>query len=256
MAYDHLITNDKAPVQEAGAMKAEAAILYLTASDEFDQDGEAQDMGDDSTKLSIPIKFRYGIMDGLEAFGIVAFEKWDFGDFGESGIGDIWLGAKYSIMPEGLLTIRGALDIPTGDDENGLGYMGGFGIDVAAMTQKQMDAIGLDGQVGIRWNGEGPEEAMIPKYAPGIGFYLDGEGSYAISDMLKLQLGLELMFIGDGQVDGEDADDSGQNWIELNLGGCYALADNMGLKGDILYNITGKNTEKNMGVLISFMYGF
>jgi len=252
MAYDHLITNDKAPVQEAGAMKAEAGIAYLTASDWLDKDGETQSLAEDATGFYVPLKFRYGIMDGLEAFGVIAVESWDDGFDSESGIGDLFIGVKYGLMEEGLLTLRGALDIPVGDDEKGLGETGGFGIDIAAMTQKQMDAIGLDGQVGIRYNVEDSDS----KWQPGLGIYLDGEGSYALSETLALQLGLELMFIGDGKFDGTDQDDSGISWIELNLGGCYALADNMGLKGDILYNITGKNTEKHMGVLIAFMYGF
>jgi len=253
MAYDHLITNDTAKVQEAGSMKAEAQLLYWTASEEFDQDGESYDMGDDSTKLAVPVKFRYGVMDGLEAFGVLGLlEKWDFGDDGESGIGDLWLGAKYAVLDEDQLTIRGALDIPLGDDEKGLGYPGGFGIDVAAMSCRDFDIVAVDCQAGLRWNAEDGDT----KVQPGIAFYLDGEGAYTISDVLKAQAGLELMFEGDQKVDGNDVKDSGRNWIELNLGATYALGDNMGLKGDFIINLAGKNTEKNMGVLLRYCYGF
>ncbi len=251
-AYDHLITNDKAPVQEAGTMKGEAAIGFLTASEAFDADSEAGDLGDDATALYIPLKFRYGLMDGLEVFGVLPFEKWDMGDAGESGIGDLFVGVKYGLMPEGMLTLRGALDIPLGDDEKGLGETGGFGIDVAAMTQKEMDLITLDGQVGLRYNVEDSDT----KIQPGLGIYVDGEAAYALSDMFDVQGGLEIVFVGDSKWDGNDIDDSGMNWIELNLGGCYKMDDNIGIKGDILYTLMGKNTNKNMGVLISLMYGF
>jgi len=64
------------------------------------------------------------------------------------------------------------------------------------------------------------------------------------------------MFEGDQKVDGNDVKDSGRNWIELNLGATYALGDNMGLKGDFIINLAGKNTEKNMGVLLRYCYGF
>jgi len=254
MAYDHLITNDTAAIKETGKMTAGASLLFLTAKNAWDADGEKadEDWDDSATKLYIPLLFRYGIMDKLEAFAILPYEKWDQGDFGESGIGDLWLGAKYGLMPEGKLTLRGALDIPLGDDEKGLGQAGGFGIDIAAMTTKQIDKIGLDGQVGIRYNAEDSDT----KIQPGLGIYLDGEGSYDITEAIAAQLGLELMFVGDGKLDGEDWKDSGSNLIELNIGGMYKLAENMGLKGDILYTITGKNTNCNMGVLIKYCYSF
>jgi len=252
MAFDQLITNDTAAVQEAETMKAEVTVVYTTASDAFDKDGESGELGDDYTSMMIPVKFRYGVMENLEAFGVLGLvEQWDSGAADDTGIGDLWLGAKYSVMPDGMFTVRGALDIPLGDDEKGLGNAGGFGIDIAAMTTKQMDAIGLNGQAGIRYNVEDGDT----KIQPGFGFYLDGEGSYAITDVFKAQLGLELMFAGDSKFDGDDVADSAMNWIELNVGGCYALGESMGLKGDFIYDIAGANTNQNMGVVISFFYG-
>jgi len=252
MAYDHLITDDTAVVTEVGSMQAGAKILYLTAGDWWDKDGETQEMPDDYTTLSIPLLFRYGVIENLEAFAILPFEKWDMGDDGESGIGDLWLGAKYGLMPDGLLTLRGSLDIPLGDDEKGLGYQGGFGIDIGALTQKELDAICLNGQVGICYNVEDSDT----KWKPGLGIYLDGEASYALSDVLKAQIGLELIFVGKGEDDGTEDPDSDMNWIELNVGGAYMLNETMGLKGDILYDISGTNALANMGVLIGFCYGF
>lgn len=252
-AYDNLITNDTSAVQGAATMKAEAAVVYTSASKCFDKDSESVDYADDMTGLQIPIKFRYGVMDKLEAFGVLGvLNKWDQGDFGESGVGDLWLGAKYSVMPEGLFTVRGAVLIPLGDDEKGLGNAGGFGIDVAAMTAKQMDAIGLNGQVGVRYAAEDSDT----KIQPGFGIYIDGEGSYAISEALKAQLGIEVMTTGDSKVDGNDAKDTGTMSIELNVGGAYTLAENMALKADVLYNLAGTNTDQYFGVLVAFQYGF
>jgi len=247
-AYDHLITNDTAVIGEAGSMKAEAAVLYTSAS-EGDAGGNDVDYDDNATRLFIPLKFRYVVMDNLEAFGVLPFEKWDMGDFGESGIGDLWVGVKYGL---GSMTLRGALDIPLGDDEKGLGQAGGFGIDVAAMTQKQLGSIKLDGQLGVRYNVEDSDTKM----QPGFGVYVDAEGSYAFSEVVSGQLGLEVLYAGKSKWDGNDIDDSDMNSIELNVGGKYMLAENMGLKGDILYNLAGKNSDRYFGVLISFCYGF
>jgi len=253
-AYDHLITNETSSVKEQGTLQAEASILYTSASKAFDMDGESGDLADDATNLFVPLKIRWGcrLVPNLEFLVILPFEKWDMGDAGESGLGDIWFAGKYAIMPEGLLTLRGALDIPTGDDEKGLGGAGGFGIDVAAMTQKELGEATLDGQVGVRYNVEDSDT----KWQPGLGVYLDGEGSYELTEAWAAQLGLELMFIGDGKADGNDAKDSGVNWIELNVGAKYKLGENMGLKGDVLYNVAGKNSNQYFGVLVRFCYGF
>lgn len=253
-AYDNLITNDTSKVLDQGAMEPEASILYTTASKAFDKDGESVDYGDDSaTSLLIPLKFRWGctLVPKLEITAILPIETWDMGDAGESGIGDLWIAGKYALMPEGLLSVRGALDVPLGDDEKGLGEDGGFGIDVAAMTQKQLSMIKVDGQAGIRYNVEDSDT----KWQPGLGIYLAGEGSYELSEALAAQAGLELMFVGEGKYDGNDAPDTGASVIQLNVGAKYALNEKMCLKGDILYNLAGKNSDQYFGVLVRFVYG-
>ena len=279
MAYDDLITDDTAVVKEAGSISARAGLLYLTAGDNFNEKGKKEPIKDDKgkdtnvTHLRIPLKVRYSVIDKLEAFAILPIVSKDVLDWGtgkinsESGIGDIWLGAKYSILEENLLTIRGALDIPTADEDKGLGEGDGFGIDIGALTQKEFEAIKLNGQVGLRYSGE--EGDTDYKWKPGIGIYLDGEASYSFTDVLSAQLGLELMFIGEGET-GLDAaslaalgmtkddieKDSNINWIELNIGAHYSLADNMCIKGDIIFDISGTNTTADMGILIGFNYGF
>jgi len=252
-AYDHLITNDTAKIMDQGAIKAEASVLYTTASKAFDADGESVDLPDDATRLMIPLKVRWGckLVPGLELTAILPFEKWDMGDAGESGIGDLWIAGKYGLMPEGVLTLRGAVDVPLGDDEKGLGQTGGFGIDVAAMTQKQLSMIKVDGQVGLRYNVEDGDT----KIQPGLGIYLDGEGSYALSEVLSLQAGVELMFVGDSKWDGNDVADSAANQIEINVGAMYSLNEKMCIKGDVLYNVAGKLTDQYFGILVRLAYG-
>jgi len=152
MAYDDLITDDTSAVKEVKAMTGKASLLFQTAGDVYDADGEKQELADDTTHIRVPLKFSYVIIDKLEGFAILPIVSLDAGGDSNSGIGDIWLGAKYAVMPDGVFTVRGALDLPVGDDDKGLGNAGGFGIDIAAMTTKQMDAIGLNGQLGIRYN--------------------------------------------------------------------------------------------------------
>ena len=253
MAYDDLITDDTSAVKEAKAMTGKASILFQTAGKGFDNEGEdTPDYADDTTHIRVPLKFSYVVMDNLEAFAILPIVSLDAGGDSNSGIGDIWLGAKYAVMPEGMLTVRGALDLPVGDDDKFLGNAGGFGIDVAAMTAKQIDAIGLNGQLGLRYNVEDGDT----KWQPGIGIYVDVEGSYKFTDMLAGQLGLEYTNVGDGKADGTDVDKSGIDYLDLNIGACYMVSDTIGVKGDILYTLMGTNYNAFFGVLIGLNYNF
>jgi hypothetical protein len=250
MAYDDLITNDTAAVKAPGGLCGSVSLLYTTASKCWDADSKSQDLADDATQLRIPIRVNYGVMDKLTVFGILPYAKWDMGDNGESGVGDIWLGAKYAVMPNGCFTVRGALDLPTGDDKKGLGNAGGFGVDVGAMSMYKMEQINLNGQVGLRYNAEDGDT----KYKPGIGIYFDVEGSYSFTEMVDGLAGIEFMTAGDGQVNGKDAKNSGGNYVDLNVGASYKLGEKMGLRGDIIYTIAGKNVNQNMGVLLKFGY--
>jgi len=173
----------------------------------------------------------------------------------EAGIGDMWVGAKYAVMPEGMLTVRGALDLPLGDDEKFLGNKGGFGIDVAAMTAKQVEKIGMNAQVGLRWAAEDGDT----KIAPGIGIYFAAEGDYAFSEAFKGIVGIEFMTVGKGKLDGEESLLGADlvpavNYLDLNVGACYKLGDKMGLRGDVMYTLAGKNTDKNLGILLRLGY--
>jgi hypothetical protein len=195
-------------------------------------------------------------MENLEVFGIlpiVSISK-ELNGEDKSGIGDIWLGAKYAVMPEGALTIRGALDLPTGSDKDGLGNEGGFGIDVAALTAKKMDKFGIDGQVGVRWNAEGPKDAG--KITPGIGVYVNVEGSYAIMDKLDGFLGIEYAMAGDQKADGTKVDKSSMAVCNLNVGAKYMCMEKCGLRGDVFFPVTAKNTwTGDAGIIISLVIG-
>ncbi len=260
LAYDDLITDDTSAVGEQGEMCARAGLLYLTAGDVFDKDGDKQPLKDtqgksvDATQLRIPLKFRYGILEGLEAFAILPIVSVDNGTDSESGIGDIWLGAKWKCLLMEQITIRAALNLPTADEEKGLGNYDGFGIDIGAMSQCEISSIAMNGQLGLRYSGEEGDTAF--EWKPGLGFYIDGEATYGITDALKAQLGLELGFVGEGESAGTEISDSNVNWIDLNLGAAYKIADNMSLRGDVLIGLTGTNYNANMGVLIGFGYGF
>jgi hypothetical protein len=246
MAYDELYTDDTAVVKAAGGLSGSIGLPFATASKGWDGDGESGDLPDDVTGLSLPLRVDYGVMEKLTVFGVLpVFNKWDAGDNGESGFGDIWVGAKYAVIPA--LTLRGALDLPTGDDDKGLGNPGGFGIDAAAMSTYQMDKIGLNGQVGLRWNGENDN------YAPGLGIYLDAEGVYSFSTAFDGKVGIEFMSIGDGQFNDNDVTDA-SNYLDLKVGGVYKFAEKMNLGADLFYTLAGKRSTQDLTVMVKLGY--
>ena len=252
-AWDDLIRcTSHAKIGDPGDMSAAAALRFSTAGDMYDADSEKQSLADDVTGIRIPLIGTYNVIENLQAFAILPIVSNDDGTDSESGIGDLWVGAKYSVMPEGLLTVRGALDIPTGDDEKGLGNAGGFGIDIAALTEKQMDAIGLSGQLGIRYNAEDGDT----KWKPGLGIYLNGAASYAVTEQIPVWAGLTYFNQGDGEFDGNEVSDSTVNWLELNVGGGVKLNDAMMLGADLDYTLVGTNTDAELGVGVFFSYHF
>lgn len=248
MAYDGLYSDDTAAVKAVGGLCGTVGVGYSTASKAWNKDGDSGDYADDLTGLTVPLRVNYGVMEKLTVFGIVSFDKWDQGDNGESGIGDIWLGAKYAVIPA--LTLRGALDIPTGDDEKGLGNPGGFGIDVAAMSSQKVDKITMNGQVGVRYNAEDGDT----KWQPGFGIYLDAEGVYSFTEAIDGKIGIEFMSVGDGKNDGNDAKDTASNYLDLKVGGAYKLNEKMNLGANVYYALAGTNTPQDLSIMVKLGY--
>jgi hypothetical protein len=249
MAYDDLYTDDTAAVKAVGGLCGSVGLPFATASKAWNTDGDSGDLADNVTGLSVPVRVNYGVMEKLTVFGIVpVFNKWDMGDAGESGFGDIWVGAKYSVMP--VLTLRGALDLPTGDDKKGLGNDGGFGFDVAAMSSQQVDKIGLNGQVGVRYNVEDGDT----KIQPGVGIYLDAEGVYSFTQAIDGKIGVEFMSVADGKYDGNDVKDSGGNYLDLKVGGAYKLNEKMSLGANLFYTLAGTNTTQDLTIMVKVGY--
>jgi len=249
MAYDGLVTDDKAVIRAEGYVSARATFVYLNASDVYDIDGKKQSLDNDATQYRIPIVGRYGIIQDLEVFAIVPFVSTDDGNTTEAGIGDVWLGAKYSVLSENLLTLRAALDVPAGDDKKGLGNPGGFGVDFGVLSQKILGKVMLDGQVGVRWNGEDSDT----KWTPGPGIYVDGEAAYNFTEVFRAQVGLEYFNFGDGELNGKSASDTMSDWLDINVGARYRFTESKAVRADLISSLTGTNTNVNMGVMISFV---
>ena len=244
-AGDDLVAIDRhAKVNAKGSKMAALGIRYNTAGDEFDKDSEKKDLDDNSTGIRVPVWARHVIRENLEAFVILPVVSLDDGTNSDTGIGDIWLGAKYAVMPDGCLTVRGSLDIPTGDDKKDIGNPGGFGIDIAALTEKRIGKIGLFGQFGLRYNGEDSDT----KWNPGLGLYAQGRVGYDVTELFPAWISLTYFSQGDAEVNGTKQSDSKENWLELSVGGAYKVTKDIWIAVPVQYMLTGTNTNADLAV--------
>jgi len=246
-AWDDLITYTQGSVVgDPGNFYAGAMLRYSTAGDMYDADGESQELADDATGIRVPIFGSYNVMENLQAFALVPIVSMDDGTDSESGIGDVWIGGKYAVLGEGLLAIRGALDIPTGDDEKGLGNAGGFGIDVAALSRRKLnDQFSVTGAVGLRWNGEDSDT----EWAPGIAFHVRGDINYRATEKVNLFANLVYFNQGDGEAGGTEITDSGVNWLDIHVGGSYHITEVCYAGLAIGFTPAGTNTNSDLGIV-------
>ena len=253
MSWDTLISNDQSYIKEPGDVSIDGTVMWRTASQSYDSSSNAKDMSDDMTYMSIPLKGNYGINEFVQTFALVQITSNNDGIDNEIGLGDLWIGAKWAVKPDGLFTIRGALDIPIGDDKKNLGNPGGFGLDAGFMTGIQnIRSINLNGQFGLRYNAEDPDT----NFEPGICVYLDGNASYDLTEKFNGNIGLEFMNWAEGKVNNQTAKSSEINWLEVSIGTGYKFNNTISLFADLTYDIMGKHTPVSTGIILGFVYGY
>ena len=252
MAWDELITNDTAKLVESGRVFIDGKLMYRTASKFYDGDSKSQDLAENMSYMSIPLRGKYSISDEVQTFAIIQVTSADDGVDSNTGIGDIWLGAKWAVRPDGLITIRGALDLPTGDDNKNLGKTGGFGLDAGFLTGIQNGPIDLNGQFGLRYNAKSSDTDI----EPGVCVYLDGRAGYNFTEQISGKIGLEFMSWGESKVNGTTSKNSEVNWLEVSIGPRYKFNETIALFLDATYDILGKNTPLSTGAIIGFVYGY
>jgi hypothetical protein len=245
-AYDDLVTGDTAAMDSRGKVMGSIGLVYFTAGKTFDSDGKSGDLAKDASQFRIPLRVSYGLRDRLTLFAILPYASLDNGLKTTSGAGDIWLGAKFSLLPQNALTLRGALDLAADSDKaSGPGNPGGPGADFALMTMRPLGTLEFRAQAGLRLNGEDEDT-----FAPGTGFYLDAQGAYPLTETVRGVAGVQFKSIGDGTVDGAKMK-TGNHALDLTLGGEFRIGGNTVLSGNLLYTLAGKNTPRNFGVIFA-----
>lgn len=257
LSWDALITNDTSWIKKndptyLGSITINGQMMWRTANKFYNADSKAKDLADDMTLFSFPLRGSYSVNDFVQTFAIIQFLSVDDGVNNDAGMGDLWLGAKWAVRPDGLFTIRGALGLPTGYDKKGLGDRGGYGLDAGFMTGIINGPIKLNGQFGLRYNAESTDTNILP----GICVYVDGKAGYHFNDKFNGNVGLEFMNWDDSKTNDIKDPNSQINWLEASLGIGYKWNETIGLFLDGTYDIFGKNTPLSTGFIFGFSYGY
>jgi hypothetical protein len=267
--YDGLVTYDHGglPVTP-NALHFNVGAGYLMASEYFDEDGNAEDLGGDISVIGVPIDVGYAFNENLLVdLTLQILSTSITPDAGDSvsaaGLGDVWVKGRY-IAPVDSFNLGGRLgvkipvgavdytseDPPLGDDQ--------MDIDVAAVGSLYPDeGFAFNGQIGFRYRMPADIE-LIPGFptvevTPGTMIYLDLAPGYTMgADNFQVYVPIGYFMTTDWKVDGETAENSAENGLFVGVAPKYGIdANNMlGLK--FLYPIMGTNTLNP--ILIGFTY--
>ena len=257
MAYDDLVSPANPYIEtNLGPVTLDFNCVYLSAAGRYDSKGKKQSLTKNVTDLRIPVLLRARITNTFETFALLPVVSMKMNGKTEKGIGDIWLGAKYTLLPEGRLSLRGAVNLANGDDGKGLGNTGGFGIDVGAIGDIWLidRKLAARAQAGLRWLGKDSDTNI----QPGMGVYLTGGLGYMATPQTWIHGGIEFMNDGDQKFKGANVKDSGANNLDLSIGVGRNLAEKAGLGIDasFIYTVLGENALSHIGMQISGGYRF
>jgi hypothetical protein len=262
--YDGLITYDHGgmPVVPE-ALHFNVGAGYWMASERFDVDGEAQDLGGDIKLIAAPIDIGYAINDRilvdltLQILNITTTP--DIGDEASAmGLGDVWIKGRYIAPLDNDLYMGGRLGvkIPVGkvdveDDDPELGD-DQMDIDLGLVAGLYpAEGFAMNGQVGFRYRMDAtvahPLTGEDVDFTPGMLIYLDVEPGYTMGPdnfQVYVPIGYEMTMAN--KVDGEEATDSETSGLYVGVAPKYGIDANNLLGVKFLYPIMGKNVKKSM----------
>lgn len=286
-AYDFLYTGDTAMTHDAGSFGVGGNFLYMMADSYYDEEGESQDFDDEekSTHMYIPVDIYYSVLDQLEIgiqpkFLMLKYECCETraDEYEGTGIGDIWVDAKYMFMAEPVMTARVGVKIPVGTAPGGTGWLDEDGEDIA-LGDGQMDLDGalmfgvpagpgmFDAAVGYRYRMAQTEIEPVDlrttfDYTPGSEFHFAAAYTYYVSDMMNLTLGADGFFGSDDEYDYGDAsreavtdEESARQGVWVNPSLDYMMDNGMMLGASFHYPLMGTNIEGMWGFGVFAAWG-
>jgi hypothetical protein len=247
-AYDDLLSFTGPDMERKNFVIFDTGLVYQNAGERFDADGNKHALRNNTSGLRIPLLLKWGVTDAVETFALLPVVLRNGNGGIEYGGGDLWLGAKYAVLPAGLLTLRGAVNLATGSDRKGTGDPGGTGLDAGIFGKKWVKADKLlsFAQAGVRWTGEDSDT----KLQPGFGVYFSGELGYKATPGMWIHGGLELIRYGDNTLNGATVSNSRVQNLDFILGMERRIREHSGIDISLIYTPVGANSLSNIGLRI------
>ncbi len=232
---------------------------YSTASKVFDQEGESQELPDNWTAFVVGFRPAYYGLANNHRWAVTALVPYASFDNGvsdpQSGIGDMQAAAAYWFLDNynkwHNLSVWFWADIPTGDDENGLGT-GQMNLrpGLAYCWDKYPMQIQSSVYYNLRMKNSDTE------YKPGDELWWNFALGYGFQPRLSGSLEMETGWGFDAKLNDETITDSKETWFKVGPAFTYNLSPNFGFKVKGLYNAFGKNTAQSMDIWARLTYSF
>ena len=232
---------------------------YMTASKAFDADGESQDLANNVTGFSLALRpTYYGLMNN-HRWAISACVPYQSVDLGtgdtEAGIGDVQASLSYWLLDNynkyHYLSVWVWADIPTGDDEKGLGT---GQMNIRPGLAYCWDKFPLQMQTSAYYNLR--LENSDTNMKPGSEIMFNWSFGYSFQPSLMASAEIESGFGQDSKFNDETVTDSKQTWFKVGPGVQYQISPNLGFKVKGLYNAFGKNTPQSLDFWARFNWSF
>lgn len=256
MGYDPLYTEDGAALLEHMQLRAGASVNFGSSSAYFDDEGEKHDfVGDASmTNLYIPVRVGIGIAKMLEFQFLIPFMSMKYSNGSEitgSGISDSWITAKAGIASGGInFAGRIGLQLPTGNDDPDIGdFPTGSGrtdLDIGvllAYRPEERTGFAADFNAGYRINTE-KDDYNYGDFAP-----FNIRAGYQVTEVLfPYAIIAGKLGLSNDEYNGIELEDTKESVYSIGAGAVFKSDMGLGVYGNILYDIAGKNNYAGMDI--------
>jgi hypothetical protein len=232
---------------------------FTTASKTYDADGESQDLTNNWTGFGFSLRPAYCGMLNNHRWNITAVLPYQSIDPGlgktQSGVGDMQFSATYWLWDSynkwHNFSIWFWTDVPTGDEDKGLGT-GQMNIrpGLAYCWDKYPYQMQTSAFYNLRM------ENSDTKIKPGDEIWFNWAFGYSFQPNLMASAEIETGWGQDEKLNSTSVPDSKQTWFKVGPSVQYQLMPNLGFKVKGLYNAFGANSGQTLDVWARFEWTF
>ncbi|OQX92434.1 MAG: hypothetical protein B6D58_02930 [candidate division Zixibacteria bacterium 4484_95] len=231
---------------------------FSTASNYYDQNGDKQEFSDTWNGFGFMLRPTYYSMFNDHRWSVsvvMPFMSYSQGSGNsESGFGDIQISAAYWIIDDynkgNYLSMWFWSDLPTGDDNKGLGT-GQVNIRPGFAYTWYKNPYHI--QTSIYYNLR--LENSDTNLKPGDEIWFNCAFGYWFNKDYRASLEFESGFGQDWKWDSNSLPDTKEQWYKLGPSFCYQINPDVGLKFKMLYNLGGTNTLQTIDIGARVTYG-